>query len=83
MLDVEPLFDGRTLYFHFMCDVEPQLEKYVDQLARLYERQLLESEFAQSLEEGCGPNCGTELAKNDCGSGCAVCHVGSICRNKT
>jgi hypothetical protein len=82
LIDVEPLLDGKTLYFHFLSDVSPEIQKHLDHLATIYERSVRESKFAQLLEHGCGPGCGTEEAKNGCGSqgGCAVCHVASKCK---
>lgn len=82
LIDVEPLLDGKTLYFHFLSDVSPEIQQHIDQLAAIYERSVRQSKFAQLLEHGCGPGCGTEDAKNGCGSkgGCAVCHVASKCK---
>ena len=82
LIDVEPLLDGKTLYFHFLSDVSPEIQLHLDELAAIYERSVRESKFAQLLEHGCGPGCGTESAKNGCGSkgGCAVCHVASKCK---
>ena len=82
LIDVEPLLDGKTLYFHFLSEVSPEIQQHLDQLAAIYERSVRESKFAQLLEHGCGPGCGTKEAKNGCGSGggCAVCHVASKCK---
>jgi cell fate regulator YaaT (PSP1 superfamily) len=82
LIDVEPLLDGKTLYFHFLNDVSPNVQLHLDQLAAIYERSVRESKFAQLLENGCGPGCGTEESKNGCSSkgGCAVCHVASKCK---
>ncbi len=82
LIDVEPLLDGKTLYFHFLADVSPEIQQHLDELAAIYERSVRESKFAQLLEHGCGPGCGTEEAKNGCGSkgGCAVCQVASKCK---
>lgn len=82
LIDVEPLLDGKTLYFHFLSEVSPEIQSHLDQLAAIYERSVREGKFAQLLEHGCGPGCGTEEAKNGCGSrgGCAVCQVASKCK---
>jgi cell fate regulator YaaT (PSP1 superfamily) len=82
LIDVEPLLDGKTLYFHFLSEVSPEIQQHLDHLASIYERSVRESKFAQLLEHGCGPGCGTEEAKNGCGTkgGCAVCHVASKCK---
>lgn len=85
LIDVEPLLDGRTLYFHFLSEVDNEIQSCLDDLVALYEKQVQESKFAQLLEHGCGPGCGTSEAKNGCGSrgGCAVCKVASSCKTAT
>lgn len=81
LLEVEPLLDGRTLYFHFLSDVDGQVQQHLDELVEIYEQRVRESKFANLLEHGCGPGCGTAAAKNGCGSrgGCAVCKIASAC----
>jgi hypothetical protein len=81
LLDVEPLLDGRTLYFHFLSDVGPEIQDQLDRLVSIYEEEVRRSEFSRLLEHGCGPGCGTENATNGCGSkaGCAVCVAKSRC----
>ncbi len=82
LIDVEPLLDGKTLYFHFLSEVPTEVQVELDALVDIYEREVRQSQFAQLLEHGCGPGCGTETAKNGCGSrgGCAVCQVASKCK---
>lgn len=84
LLEVEPLLDGRTLYFHFLSDVDEQVQQHLDQLVEIYEQRVRESKFANLLEHGCGPGCGTAAAKNGCGSrgGCAVCKIASACSKR-
>lgn len=84
LLEVEPLLDGRTLYFHFLSEVDEQVQQHLDQLVEIYEQRVRESKFANLLEHGCGPGCGTAAAKNGCGSrgGCAVCKVASACSKR-
>ncbi len=82
LLDVEPLMDGRTLYFHFLGAVSSDLTGKVEQLVELYHERVAASQFAQLLEHGCGPGCGTK-EKSGCGEDggpCAVCVVASACR---
>ncbi|MEZ6148559.1 MAG: hypothetical protein R3C09_00425 [Pirellulaceae bacterium] len=81
LLEVEPLLDGRTLYFHFLSNVEDTVQQQLDALVAIYENRVRESKFAKLLEHGCGPGCGTAKAKNGCGSrgGCAVCKVAAAC----
>ena len=83
LLDVEPLLDGKTLFFHFLADVPDSVQQHLDQLVRLYERQVRESKFARLLEEGCGPGCGTAKKAGGCGpsgGGCAVCSIAKQCK---
>ncbi len=82
LLDVEPLMDGQTLYFHFLSDVGPEVQQHLDQLVMLYQESVASSRFARLLEHGCGPGCGTERAQNSCNShgGCAICQVASACK---
>lgn len=81
LLDVEPLFDGRTLVFHFLGEVPAEVES---ELAEAYESIAQIRRFAETLVTGCGPGCGTEAAPGggcqSCSTGCAV--VGS-CGTRT
>lgn len=81
LLEVEPLMDGKTLYFHFLADVTEQVQERIDELAEVYQNSVAASRFARLLEHGCGPGCGTEQAQNGCGanSGCAICQVAGSC----
>src|SRR5205085_3612847 len=76
LIDVEHLFDGRSLVFYFLGEITPELEAITGELAELYDAQAKFREFARVVEEGCGPGCGTENASGggctSCGTGCAV-----------
>ncbi len=80
LLDVEPLLDGKTLYFHFLDEVDSLVQQRLDEMVAVFEEQVSQSEFARLVEQGCGPNCGTDAASG-CGSskGCAVCSIASAC----
>jgi cell fate regulator YaaT (PSP1 superfamily) len=84
LMDVEHLFDGRSLYFYFLGDVTPELESITDELAAAYEAQVQFRKFSQTLTEGCGPGCGTEDATGGgCGTGgCSTCAVAGACATK-
>jgi hypothetical protein len=73
LLEVEPLFDGQTLVFHFLGDVPAEVEA---ELAEAYESVAQIRRFAETLVTGCGPDCGTAAASGggcqSCGAGCAV-----------
>ena len=79
LIEVETLFDARTLYFYFLGDVPPEIQSTVDALAARYESEVRIGDFAAAVEQGCGPNCGTEEA-DGCGSGsCSTCSLASSC----
>ncbi len=80
LLDVEPLIDGRTLYFHFLGNPSTETEQHVQELSEIYQKSVASSRFAALLEHGCGPGCGTK-EKSGCeiGGGCAVCAVAGGC----
>ncbi len=83
LLEVEPLLDGRTLYFHFLGEPTRETEEIIDRLAKEYQTSVAKSRFAEILEKGCGPGCGTK-EKSGCGtsSGCAVCAIAGGCTKK-
>jgi hypothetical protein len=74
LMDVEHLFDGRTLLFYFLGEVTPELESLTNELAELYETQVQFRRFAEAVNDGCGPGCGTDAAAGckTCATGCAV-----------
>ena len=82
LLDVEPMLDGKTLYFHFLNQIDTEVQDFLDSLVAIYEQEVQSSDFARLLDNGCGPGCGTSDATRGCGSsgGCAVCQVASACR---
>ena len=83
LLEVEPLFDGRTLYFHFLGTPSHATEQHVQELSDIYQKSVASSRFAALLEHGCGPGCGTK-EKSGCGTGggCAVCAIAGGCTSK-
>ncbi|GIX00785.1 MAG: hypothetical protein KatS3mg111_4117 [Pirellulaceae bacterium] len=81
LIEVEPLLDGRTLYFHFLSDVPDAVQIELQKLTDIFEQQVAKSGLTQQLEVGCGPGCGTSDAAG-CGTtsgGCAVCVRSSTC----
>jgi cell fate regulator YaaT (PSP1 superfamily) len=76
LMDAEHLFDGRSLVFYFLGEVTPELETITDELAETYDAQVQFRKFAETVEVGCGPGCGTESATGQgctsCGTGCAI-----------
>ena len=83
LLEVEPLIDGRTLYFHFLGPPSLETEQHVQSLSEVYQKSVASSRFAALLEHGCGPGCGTK-EKSGCGTsgGCAVCAIAGGCTSK-
>jgi hypothetical protein len=72
LLDVEPLLDGRTLYFHFLDTASAETEVQTEKLAQIFQQTVSDSAFSKLVEAGCGPGCGTDKAKG-CGSACSAC----------
>jgi len=73
LMDVEHLFDGRTLVFYFLGDVPPEVEQMTDELAEVYEAKAQFRSFTDAVTTGCGPGCGTSEAE---GGGCGSCSTG-------
>ena len=82
LLEVDHLFDGRTLIFHFLGEVDDQVQQITDSLVDAYEKRTRLKHFAKLLAEGCGPGCGTKESSG-CGTsgGCAVCVVAAACKS--
>jgi cell fate regulator YaaT (PSP1 superfamily) len=78
LIDVECLFDGSTLYFHFLGEVPPAVDAMVAELADAFDTGARLRAFARTLAEGCGPGCGTGEQKG-CGSDCTTCVVSHAC----
>jgi cell fate regulator YaaT (PSP1 superfamily) len=74
LVDVEHLFDGRSLFFYFLGEVTPEIEAVTSQLAEVYDAAAQFRQFSDTLTQGCGPGCGTEDAAGH--GGCATCATG-------
>ncbi len=76
LVDVEHLFDGRSLFFYFLGTVPPEVEALADELAETYDAAAQFRRFSDTVTEGCGPGCGTADATGagcgSCGTGCAI-----------
>jgi cell fate regulator YaaT (PSP1 superfamily) len=74
LMEVEHLFDGQTLVFYLLGEVSPEVEAMTNELAELYEAHVLFRQFADAVNTGCGPGCGTETAGGcaTCASGCSI-----------
>lgn len=80
LLDIDHLFDGGTLLLHFLGAVDEAAESITQRVAQRYESVVRTGHFAQLLEDGCGPNCGTDESSG-CGSGCAGCAARIVCHS--
>jgi cell fate regulator YaaT (PSP1 superfamily) len=80
LVDVEHLFDGRSLYFYFLGPVSPEVDAITEQLAEAYDAEVQFRAFSDTVQQGCGPDCGTENAAG-CGSSCASCAIGPTCNS--
>lgn len=81
LLDVEYLFDGKTLCFYFLGEGPPELGALMRELADVYDARAQVRALGERMEQGCGPGCGTENAEgsacSSCSTGCAIagaCH---------
>jgi cell fate regulator YaaT (PSP1 superfamily) len=71
LLDIEHLFDGRSLFFYFLGEVTPEIESITAELAEVYDAAAQFRKFSETLAEGCGPGCGTDEATGH--GGCTLC----------
>ena len=79
LMDVEHLFDGESVFFYFLGEVDSETEKLTEELAAIYDRKVRFKKFAETLANGCGPDCGTK--EGGCSSGgCAGCAVAGACK---
>lgn len=81
LTDAELLFDGRGLCFHFLGDPPPEAEAITAELAGTYEATAQIGRFAETLERGCGPGCGTQGAPGQGGChSCGSCALAGACK---
>lgn len=78
LIDVEHLFDGESVFFYFLGDVDDRLEALTQELAATYDRKVQFRRFAEKLASGCGPDCGTGESQCSTG-GCGSCAVSRSC----
>ena len=78
LVDVEHLFDGESIFFYFLGEMTAELEAVTAQLAETYEQKVRFKKFAETLANGCGPDCGT--GESGCSSGgCGSCSLAGGC----
>ena len=81
LVDVEHLFDGESVYFYFLGEVDSKTEALTHELAATYERKVRFKKFAETLANGCGPDCGTGESQCSTG-GCGSCALSGGCGSK-
>ncbi len=81
LVDVEHLFDGQSLFFYFLGKPDQALENLTLELAETYEAKVRFRKFAETLVNGCGPDCGTKEGAG-CGSSCGSCALSGKCGSK-
>lgn len=83
LLDAEPMLDGSRVFFHFLGEVPAGFDILSDALTDEFRRATGIDKFAETLEHGCGPGCGTDDAENGCKTGsCGTCAVLHACSTK-
>jgi cell fate regulator YaaT (PSP1 superfamily) len=79
LVDVEHLFDGQSVYFYFLGELSEAVHNLTDELGAEYEKKVRFRKFAETMANGCGPDCGTGAAK--CSStGCSSCSISGACK---
>lgn len=78
LVDVEHLFDGESVHFYFLGQPDERLNAITEQLAATYERKVRFRKFAETLANGCGPDCGTGIGCGT-GGGCSTCSMAGGC----
>jgi len=78
LVDVEHLFDGESVYFYFLGEVPEQTDLLTEQLGGEYDRKVRFKKFAETLANGCGPDCGTKTGGCS-SSGCGSCSIAGKC----
>lgn len=83
LMDVEILFDGRSIFFYFLGEISsalaPKLEALTTELAAAYEAKSELRKFGDAMIAGCGPDCGTQEACGENGA-CSGCAISAACK---
>ncbi|GEM_PF-2315429 len=83
LLDAEVTLDGQRVYFHFLGEVNYELEKATEDLVEVFDKATGVRQFTQAVITGCGPTCGSD--GSGCGttsSGCTACSLKGSCGSK-
>jgi nitrite reductase (NADH) small subunit/3-phenylpropionate/trans-cinnamate dioxygenase ferredoxin subunit len=74
LVDVEQLFDGKTIIFYFLGDPPPELAELTNELAGRYAAQVMFRPFGDAAVGGCGDGC-----QRDGEHGCGTCGTDGDC----
>ena len=80
LIDAELLLDGSSIYFYYLGEPTAELEALTASLAETYDARAQLRRFADTMEQGCGPLCGTEEGGGCGDGGCSSCSVASACK---
>ncbi len=80
LLEIDHLFDGRSIVLHFLGNVDLATESHIRKIAADYESVVRTGPLAKLLSEGCGEGCGTSESKG-CGGNCIGCSIASVCHS--
>ena len=83
LVDVEHLFDGRSIYFYFLGDDGGGFDELAAELSETYESTVRFRQFARTLASGCGPDCGTVDKGCSTAGGCGSCGLKGSCSGKS
>lgn len=79
LIDAELLFDGKSLFFYFVGEVDERVQSLTEELAATYEAKAKVGQFADLLSKGCGPQCGTAEGSGCATGGCSGCATSGGC----
>lgn len=82
LLEVEPMLDCQTVYFHFLGSLPESSQSIMDELALRFQGLVQNSRLAELLDKGCGPGCGTQ-DRGCSATGCKGCAVAQACGTKS
>jgi len=82
LLEIEPMLDGATFYFHFLGEPSYAAVQQLPNLSEICSDILGRSALARVMEQGCGTGCGA--SKSGCGSGggCGSCSAAGRCTKR-
>lgn len=89
VLDVDVPLDGLRLYFHFLGDVDRNLDAATETLVELFDQATGIRRFTQAVATGCGPQCGSDGSGCQTGAtsgekrGCASCSLSGGCGKRS